>query len=63
MTGQVRARREDTKAAIVTDREYLNLQLNYEDVAEFDYRPGKCERAYGSSRCERTSAGPAANTP
>ena len=45
-TGQVRARREDTKAAIVADREYLNLQLNYEDVAEFDYRPGKCERAY-----------------
>jgi len=45
-TGQVRARREDTKAAIVTDREYLNLHLNYEDVAEFTYRPGKCAREY-----------------
>jgi hypothetical protein len=45
-TGQVRARREDTKAAIVEDREYLNLRLNHEDVAEFDYRPGKCNRSY-----------------
>jgi hypothetical protein len=45
-TGQVRARRADTKAAIVADREYLNLQLNHEDVAEFDYRPGKCARPY-----------------
>lgn len=46
VTGQVRARRDDVKAAIVTDREYLNLTLNYEDVAEFSYRPGKCSRAY-----------------
>ena len=44
-TGATRARREDTKAAIVTEREYLNLRLNFEDVAEFDYRPGKCSRA------------------
>lgn len=46
VTGQVRARREDTKAAIVTDRDYLNLHLNYEDVAEFTYTPGKCARPY-----------------
>ena len=26
--------------------EYLNLQLNHEDVAEFTYRPGKCTRGY-----------------
>ncbi len=45
-TGQVRARRADAKAAIVAEREYLNLQLNHEDVAEFDYRPGKCARPY-----------------
>ena len=45
-TGQVRARRADTKAAIVAEREYLNLQLNHEDVAEFDYQPGKCTRSY-----------------
>jgi len=45
-TGQVRARRDDVKAAIVAEREYLNLNLNHEDVAEFDYRPGKCSREY-----------------
>jgi hypothetical protein len=45
-TGQTRARREDTKAAIVTERAYLDLRLNFEDVAEFTYRPGKCARAY-----------------
>ena len=45
-TGQVRARRDDVKAAIVTEREYLNLELDYEDVAEFSYTPGKCGRGY-----------------
>ena len=45
-TGQVRARRENVKAAIVTERGYTDLHLNYEDVAEFTYRPGKCARAY-----------------
>lgn len=45
-TGQVRARRADTKAAIVAEREYLNLQLGHEDVAEFTYQPGKCTRGY-----------------
>ena len=45
-TGATRARRDDVKAAVVTDREYLNLRLNDEDVAEFDYRPGKCARNY-----------------
>lgn len=45
-TGQARARREDTKAAIVAEREYLNLHLNHEDVAEFAYRPHKCTRPY-----------------
>ncbi len=45
-SGQARARREDVKAGIVTEREYLNLRLDYEDVAEFDYRPGKCTRPY-----------------
>jgi Transposase DDE domain group 1 len=45
-TGQARARREDHKQRIVTEREYLDLRLNFEDVAEFDYRPGKCTRGY-----------------
>ena len=45
-TGQTRARRDDVKQAIVTEREYTDLRLNYEDVAEFTYQPGKCKRAY-----------------
>ena len=45
-TGQSRARRPNTKKKIVKERGYLNLELNYEDVAEFDYRPGKCGRSY-----------------
>jgi hypothetical protein len=34
------------KERIVEERGYLNLKLNYEDVAEFDYQPGKCQRSY-----------------
>jgi hypothetical protein len=45
-TGQTRARRDNAKQRIVKERGYLNLELNYEDVAEFDYQPGKCSRSY-----------------
>jgi hypothetical protein len=45
-TGKRRARRDNRKQQIVKEREYLNLELNHEDVAEFTYRPGKCRRAY-----------------
>jgi hypothetical protein len=45
-TGTTRARRHNRKREVVTERGYLNLKLNYEDVAEFTYRPGKCARAY-----------------
>jgi len=34
------------KDDIVAERGYLKLKLNYEDVAEFDYQPGKCKRPY-----------------
>jgi len=34
------------KERIVKAREYLNLHLNFEDVAEFEYQPGKCSRPY-----------------
>jgi hypothetical protein len=34
------------KQRIVVQREYLNLRLNYEEVAEFTYRPHKCRRSY-----------------
>jgi hypothetical protein len=45
-TGARRARRANTKEQIVKEREYLNLELNYEDVAVFTYKPRKCKRAY-----------------
>ena len=45
-TGQRRRREPNHKRRIVTEREYLNLQLNGEDVAEFSYQPGKCARPY-----------------
>jgi hypothetical protein len=45
-TGQTRARRRNVKERIVAERGYLNICLNGEDVAEFDYQPGKCKRSY-----------------
>ena len=43
---QKRQRRDNEKQRIVKARGYLKLALNFEDVAEFDYQPGKCERSY-----------------
>ena len=37
---------ENVKERIVRERGYENLVLQYEDVAEFDYRPGKCKHTY-----------------
>lgn len=37
LTGQTRRREPDHKQRIVTERGYVNLALNHEDVAEFDY--------------------------
>jgi hypothetical protein len=45
-TGATRARRHNRKQEVVHERGYLNLRRNYEDVAEFTYRPGKCRRDY-----------------
>ena len=45
-TGKTRSRREDVKARIVRERGYVNKRLNYEDVAEYEYRPGKCRKTY-----------------
>jgi len=41
-----RARPENVKARIVKEREFKNIRLNSEDVAEVDYQPTKCRRAY-----------------
>jgi Transposase DDE domain group 1 len=46
VTDQTRQREPDHKQRIVTERGYLNLELNHEDVAEFFYLPGRCARAY-----------------
>lgn len=46
-TGQKRRRfQSNEKTRIVREREYENLELNYEDVAEFRYQPGACQRDY-----------------
>ena len=38
-----RARPRNVKNDIVMEREYYNQHLCREDIAEFDYRPGKCK--------------------
>ena len=46
-TGQVRERfQENEKQRIVQERGFLNKQTNFEDVAQFQYQPGKCKRPY-----------------
>ncbi|MEV0052630.1 transposase [Saccharopolyspora shandongensis] len=44
-TGKTRTRRHNRKKEVVKQREFLNLELNYEDVAEFTYKPKKCQRS------------------
>ena len=34
------------KERIVAERAFENVQLNYEDVAEFEYQPRACQRSY-----------------
>ena len=47
LTGQTRQRfQTNEKGRIVRERGYVNLELTYEDVAEFSYQPGKCDRSY-----------------
>lgn len=41
-----RGRRENVKERIVKTREYKNVRLESEHVAEFDYRPTKCRKTY-----------------
>ena len=43
---QERAKPENVKERIVREREFENLRLQSEDVAEFDYRPVKCRKSY-----------------
>jgi hypothetical protein len=41
-----RGRKRSVKERIVQEREFENIRLRGEYVAEFDYRPGKCGRDY-----------------
>jgi len=43
---QKRSRPVNVKEQIVTEREYKNIKLNKEHVAEFSYRPTKCKDTY-----------------
>jgi hypothetical protein len=43
---QPRRRPTNVKERIVVDREYKNIRLQSEDVAEFAYRPTKCNKTY-----------------
>ena len=43
---QERERPENVKEQIVVQREFENLRLESEHVAEFRYRPGKCKHEY-----------------
>jgi hypothetical protein len=36
----------NVKRQIIRDREYLHLELNSEEVAEFSYQPTACQRSY-----------------
>ena len=41
-----REKPENVKERIVIERNFTNIRLNSEQVAEFEYRPGKCTRDY-----------------
>lgn len=41
-----RARPENVKECIVRERAYKNIRLESEQVAEFSYQPGKCQKPY-----------------
>ena len=41
-----REKPENVKKRIVIERNFDNISLNSEEIAEFDYRPGKCEKTY-----------------
>ena len=43
---QERQRPENVKERIVKEREYKNIRLESEDVAEFAYKPLKCDKTY-----------------
>ena len=47
-------KRENVKERIVIERGYKNLHLEYEEVAEVEYSPTKCEKSYRLVMCRKT---------
>lgn len=45
-SGVPRTRPANVKEQIVFEREFVNQRLTSEQVAEFDYQPGKCQQSY-----------------
>ena len=43
---QARTKPERVKEQIIVEREFKNIVLNSEDVAEFEYRPTACKKTY-----------------
>lgn len=43
---QERLKPENIKEQIVVERKFKNIKLESEQVAEFEYKPGKCEKTY-----------------
>ena len=46
LKGKSRTRQPRVKEEVVRRKGYKNIRLVSEDVAEFDYRPGKCKKTY-----------------
>ena len=47
-------KRENVKERIVIERGYKNLHLEYEEFAEVEYSPTKCEKSYRLVMCRKT---------
>lgn len=45
-SGPPRTHPENVKRDLIRQREYEHLELQYEEVAEFNYRPGACKKDY-----------------
>lgn len=44
--GPERSKPVNVKEQLIKQREFENLKLRYEDVAEFDYSPARCKKTY-----------------
>jgi hypothetical protein len=54
LSGQKRAKQPRVKEQIVREREYKNIVLESEHIAEFEYSPSKCDKTYRIIVLEKT---------